>query len=150
MRQRVGDERAADAGGQFIKAAARDGEQIIETRQARAMRRAVRAGGSRHGAHGAVEPPAEVARPSPTSSERTGTAISAAPVGVGARRSEAKSISVVSVSWPTAEISGIVRRGRRAHDDFLVEAPEILQAAAAARDDQQIGPRDRRRPATAR
>ena len=40
-------------------------------------------------------------------SARTGTAISAAAVGVGARLSEAKSISVVSVSWPTAEISGI-------------------------------------------
>ena len=38
---------------------------------------------------------------------RTGTAISAAAVGVGARRSEAKSISVVSVSCPTAEISGM-------------------------------------------
>ncbi len=34
-------------------------------------------------------------------------AISAAAVGVGARRSEAKSISVVSVSCPTAEISGM-------------------------------------------
>ena len=42
------------------------------------------------------------------SSARTGTAISAAAVGVGARRSLAKSIKVVSVSWPTAEISGIV------------------------------------------
>ena len=41
------------------------------------------------------------------SSARTGTASSAAAVGVGARRSEAKSISVVSVSWPTAEIRGI-------------------------------------------
>ena len=41
------------------------------------------------------------------SSPRTGTAISAAAVGVGARRSAAKSISVTSVSWPTAEISGI-------------------------------------------
>ena len=41
------------------------------------------------------------------SSARTGTAISAAAVGVGARRSAAKSISVVSVSCPTAEISGI-------------------------------------------
>ena len=38
---------------------------------------------------------------------RTGTAISAAAVGVGARRSAAWSISVVSVSCPTAEMSGI-------------------------------------------
>ncbi len=43
-----------------------------------------------------------------SSSERTGTAISAAAVGVGARRSAAKSISVMSVSCPTAEISGIM------------------------------------------
>ena len=43
----------------------------------------------------------------PNSSLRTGTAISAAAVGVGARRSAAWSISVVSVSCPTAEISGI-------------------------------------------
>ena len=41
------------------------------------------------------------------SSARTGTAISAAAVGVGARRSAAWSISVVSVSWPTAAISGM-------------------------------------------
>ena len=41
-------------------------------------------------------------------SARTGTAISAAAVGVGARRSAAKSISVTSVSWPTAEMSGIM------------------------------------------
>ena len=37
----------------------------------------------------------------------TGTAISAAPVGVGARTSAARSISVQSVSWPTAEITGM-------------------------------------------
>ena len=43
-----------------------------------------------------------------SSSARTGTAISAAAVGVGARTSAAKSISVTSVSWPTAEISGIM------------------------------------------
>ena len=41
------------------------------------------------------------------SSLRTGTAISAAAVGVGARLSAAKSINVMSVSCPTAEISGI-------------------------------------------
>ena len=37
----------------------------------------------------------------------TGTAISAAAVGVGALKSETKSISVISVSWPIAEIIGI-------------------------------------------
>ena len=40
---------------------------------------------------------------------RTGTAISAAAVGVGARKSAAKSHRVVSVSCPTAEIIGIVQ-----------------------------------------
>ena len=43
-----------------------------------------------------------------SSSAFTGTAISAAPVGVGARTSAAWSISVQSVSWPTAEMIGIV------------------------------------------
>ena len=52
----------------------------------------------------AVRELAELAR---AARARTGTAISAAAVGVGARRSAAWSISVVSVSWPTAEISGI-------------------------------------------
>ena len=44
---------------------------------------------------------------SATRSARAGIAISAAAVGVGARRSDTKSINVVSVSCPTAEISGI-------------------------------------------
>ena len=43
-----------------------------------------------------------------SNSARTGTASSAAAVGVGARTSAAKSISVTSVSWPTAAISGIM------------------------------------------
>ena len=51
---------------------------------------------------GSILPPSSAIR-----SSRTGTAISAAAVGVGARRSLAWSISVVSVSCPTAEISGI-------------------------------------------
>ena len=41
-------------------------------------------------------------------SERTGTTISAAPVGVGARRSAARSSKDQSVSWPMAAISGII------------------------------------------
>ena len=41
------------------------------------------------------------------SSECFGTAHSAALVGVGARASAARSISVQSVSWPTAEMSGM-------------------------------------------
>ena len=42
-----------------------------------------------------------------TSSPCLGTAHSAALVGVGARASAARSISVQSVSWPTAEMSGM-------------------------------------------
>ena len=37
--------------------------------------------------------------------------------------------------------------GRRAHHDLLVEAPQVLEAAAAARHDQHVGPRHRGRPA---
>ena len=40
--------------------------------------------------------------------------------------------------------------GRGAHHDLLVERPEILERAAAARDDQQIGPRNACRPRAAR
>ena len=75
------------------------------------------------------------------SSARTGTASSAAAVGVGARRSAAWSINVVSVSCPTAEISGIGELGRGPHHLLLVERPQILDRAAAARDDQQVRPR---------
>ena len=44
------------------------------------------------------------------SSARTGAANSAAAVGVGARRSAAWSISVQSVSWPTAAMTGMTLR----------------------------------------
>ena len=37
-----------------------------------------------------------------------------------------------------------VARCRGAHHDFLVEGPEVFQAAAAAGDDQHVGPRHRR------
>ena len=43
-----------------------------------------------------------------TNSSLTGTAFSAAAVGVGALKSDTKSINVVSVSWPTADITGIL------------------------------------------
>ena len=51
--------------------------------------------------------------------------------------------SVVSVSCPTAEIDRDRRAGDRADHDLLVERPQILDRAAAARDDQQVGPRHR-------
>ena len=73
---------------------------------------------SRHRPHlalGAVEVPecgtvlstSAAGRLPSASSAKTGRAISAAPVGVGARRSAAWSMSVQSVSCPTAEISGM-------------------------------------------
>ena len=40
--------------------------------------------------------------------------------------------------------------GRGAHHDLLVERPEVLQRAAAARDDQHVGPRNACRPRAAR
>ncbi len=88
----------------------------------------------------ALTPPALAGRscasrsgPPAPQSARTGTAISAAAVGVGARRSAAKSVNVVSVSWPTAEISGDFTGSGGADHDFLVEAPEVLKAAPAPR-----------------
>ena len=65
------------------------------------------------------------------------------PSGVGARWSAAWSISVVSVSWPTAEIKRDRARRRGAHHDLLVERPQVLERAAAARDDQDVRPRHR-------
>ena len=41
-------------------------------------------------------------------------------------------------------------RGHGAHDDLLVEAPQVLEAAAAAGDDQHVGARQRGRPAASR
>ena len=83
------------------------GEQILGLRQGARRAPAVPAAAPRYG--GASPAASRPPRPSTaaTSSERTGTAISAAAVGVGARRSAAKSMSVKSVSWPTAEMSGI-------------------------------------------
>ena len=116
------------------------------------MRAAARAGRAQFGAARSCSPPPAADADGKlaicaSSSERTGTAISAAAVGVGARRSEAKSISVTSVSCPTAEMSGIMLLGRRAHHDFLVERPQILERAAAPRDDEEIRPRHGALPA---
>ena len=101
----VGDQRARQAGRPHVEALARQREQLSAGRQ-RARPRATRAAMSWARAQQASE---RRARPSmrSMSSARTGTAISAAAVGVGARRSATKSISVMSVSWPTAEISGM-------------------------------------------
>ena len=82
-------------------------------------------------------------RPRPAIRLRTGTAISAAAVGVGARMSATKSISVMSVSWPTAEISGIMLGGRGAHHDLVVEAQRSSRCRRRA-------PRSARRAAGSR
>jgi len=87
---------------------------------------------------------------STNNSLRTGTAISAAAVGVGARLSAAKSISVMSVSWPTAEISGDHAVGSGTDHDLLVERPQVFQRSATARDDQKIRPRKSCHPPAAR
>ena len=78
-----------------------------------------------------------------SSSARTGTAISAAAVGVGARRSAAKSISVMSVSWPTAEISGIMLAAAARTTISSLNDQQVFERAAAARHDDQIRPRQR-------
>ena len=83
------------------------------------------------------------------SSIRTGTAISAAAVGVGARRSATKSIRVMSVSWPTAEISGMrLSAAARTTISSLKAHRSSIRAAAAGRDDE-VGPRDIERDAIA-
>ena len=117
-------------------------EEVLGFRQARRRRRASGRGDWRRcgGRPGASRAPRSSTKA--MSSERTGTACSAAAVGVGARRSATWSMRVVSVSWPTAEISGICARGDGADDDLFVVAPEVLDRAAAAGDDEQVGARD--------
>ena len=69
---------------------------------------------------------------------RSGAATSAAAVGVGARRSAAKSAMVKSVSWPTPLMTGIGQAREGAGHDLFVERPQIFDAAAAAADDQRL------------
>ena len=68
----------------------------------------------------------------------SGTAASAAAEGVGARTSATKSAMVTSTSWPTPDTVGHAAGGDRARHALVVEAPEILERAAAARDDQHV------------
>ena len=80
----------------------------------------------------------------PSSSARTGTAISAAAVGVGARRSAAKSVKRGVGLVADRRDGRDSRAGDGAHHRLLVERPQILDRAAAARDDEQIGRRRQR------
>lgn len=68
----------------------------------------------------------------------SGTSSSAAAEGVGARRSAAKSDSETSVSWPTADTTGVVQAAIARGQRFVDEGPEILQRAAAARQQQHV------------
>ena len=63
---------------------------------------------------------------------------SAAALGVGARTSATKSAMVKSTSWPTPEIVGTGDRAMVRATRFVVEAPQILDRAAAARDDDRV------------
>ena len=72
------------------------------------------------------------------SASRSGLAAAAAAVGVGARRSATKSAMVKSVSWPTPLTTGMARGGDRARHDLLVEGPQVLEASAAAADDEHV------------
>ena len=49
---------------------------------------------------------------------------------------------VTSISWPMAETTGSARADDRPRHDLLVERPEVFEAAAAAGDDDQVGPGD--------
>ena len=107
MRPRIGEQRARQPRARAVEALAREIEDVGLARQAArggketvALRLRGRGGAcSRREGRSVVTVMSR--------SARTGTARSAAAVGVGARQSATRSISVQSVSWPTAEISGM-------------------------------------------
>ena len=68
---------------------------------------------------------------------RRATSVAAA-VGVGARTSATKSQIVKSVSWPTPDTTGSADSNTARATGLLVERPQVLDRAAAARDDQHI------------
>ena len=59
-------------------------------------------------------------------------------VGVDARTSAARSQSGVSCSWPTAETIGTGQAGDRADEALVAEREQILEAAAAAREHDDV------------
>ncbi len=68
----------------------------------------------------------------------SGTSSSAACEGVAARASATRSVSVTSISWPTALTTGH-RRGRDlAHQRLVVEGGEIVGRSAAATEDDDL------------
>ena len=90
-------------------------------------------------ARAAVQRRARAARARARSSAMSGTTRRAAAVGVDARTSAARSQSGVSCSWPTADTTGTVHVGDRAHDALVGERQQILEAAAAAREHDHVG-----------
>ena len=69
---------------------------------------------------------------------QSGTASSAAPDGVGARTSAARSASVTSVSWPIPAMTGTGQAATARTSAFFIERPEVLQRTAAARQDDDV------------
>ncbi len=107
VRARVGQQRTAQATLNGIEALARQRDQILPARQPACGRAPMRAHAIERAAGGDRAGAGRACRVCSTSSPCFGTAHSAALVGVGARASATRSISVQSVSWPTAEMSGI-------------------------------------------
>ena len=92
------------------------------------------------------EAPARGLQQAPLASARTRAAIPRGPArrarprrdGVGARTSATKSAIVKSISWPDAAHDRDRAGEDRARDGLVVERPEVLERAAAARDDQHV------------
>ena len=97
-------------------------------------------------AHLARQPARAVAQARREQSSRDGLASSAAAVGVGARRSAAKSAMVKSVSCPTPTTTGMRDGADGARQRLLVELPQVLDRAAAAHEEQHVALGARARP----
>ena len=141
MRQRVGAERAADASRQFVEGAARNGEQIIEAGQRASGGAELPAAVLDEAQHGAVEPAAEIVhRTHQLRAHRDrhfGGARRRRRAQIGGEVDQCR-VRLV----PDGRDQRDLRGRRRAHDDLLVEAPEVLEAATATRHDQHVRARD--------
>ena len=84
------------------------------------------------------QPPLDLPQMAANHLPAAGATSSAASLGVSARTSAARSESVTSISWPTAEMTGIREAAIARTTGFLVERPKVFQAAAAAGDDQAV------------
>ena len=69
---------------------------------------------------------------------QTGTASSAAMVGVRVCMSADRSAKLWSVSWPTAAIIGVVVLAMARTTGSSAESPQVLQAAATAANNDQV------------